>query len=369
MVKSDLHCHIDNHVEMSALIKILEQAQDNNIENLCILEHSNINLYKTNSILHSLIKNNQLEKYYKGKLISGVEMDCLIKGTTLKNSNDDYNDNISHILVYGFNPFQAEKDDILGVTIRQQKYYNDVDKIVKILQSYDVEVPSKDYIKFDKGSMELQIYNFMKENFLREADYTQKLGLTEQQRFDKSFFIRNLFNDKSGILHIDYESIPTITDVISLAKRLNAKTVIAHPFYMNKKFDGIKYLDALFGLPKVYKNQNNFDGIEADYMLNSFEETSQLKIYANNKNVYSTCGSDYQYLRSEKNPSGDMFFIDSNEQKHYYNPKPGFAIRKFLETNCGDLTMNESFINTLPDIREFYKIDKANVFQIKNNCC
>ncbi len=111
----------------------------------------------------------------------------------------------------------------------------------------------------------------------------------------KSEFVRKHMESENGMLYFKPKSVPTIIDLLKLAKQNNYKIVIAHPAYMIEGIDYVEYIDALIELTHKSDEYQKFWGIEGPYMLNSSKETQHIIKIANEKNMFYTSGSDSRY--------------------------------------------------------------------------
>ena len=331
-IKADLHVHVDKNITKEAIIKILTEAEANGVQALCMLEHNELHLYRKDSPFIDIIKNEGVEKYYTGKLITGCEYDCVIKNAPISKNGRDYNGNIVHIAVYGFNPYEFLKEDIYKEEIKYQNWERDIEKLFNKGKSLGLDMPPVTIFDYNGIHHVKQLYNYIMANEERKEKFIGKFieaGLTEKEILgymaNDSSFIRNMFQNTYGKLHIDEDSILTIQQVIKLAQKYNAQTVIVHPAYMLPNDDLENYVDALCSMPRVDSFKPNFWGVEGTYMLNTVAETELTNKIAKTYNLEVTGGSDYQMFKN-----GKMYFLRDG-RKFYYEPKPGFAIGQYVE--------------------------------------
>ncbi len=352
-VPADLHIHIDNNITKERVIKILKAAEENGLKAICILEHNNINLYKRGGILEELLIEG-IEKYYTGKIISGVELNCTIKQAPVSaKTGIDYNGYDMHILMYGFNPKELRKKvDWFNEEVDAVRYYSDVDTLLSKLASLRLPLPPKSHFRFAEGVKPFkQLYKYIEESPNKEV-YTSVLGDYPHS----SAFVRNLAYSPTSKIYFDRAQSPSIVDVIDVGKECAALLTVAYPYHINRKLikDIADYIDTLQSIPTKTKTRN-FNSVEGPYMLNTEDETGEIINYAKTNNLMVTAGSDYQ-------PQDKMYYLPPDAtEKIWYAPAPGLYVRQLFDGGKGLLTIEEEFLNILPDIRDYkyYRVATA----------
>ena len=78
MEKADLHVHIDGlEYNEEELIKLLKQAEANNVKALGLLSRTGVNGYLPNGAIYELFKKNAIKDYYTGKIVTAVKFPVL----------------------------------------------------------------------------------------------------------------------------------------------------------------------------------------------------------------------------------------------------------------------------------------------------
>lgn len=348
-VPADLHVHVDNDVTKERVIKILKSAEENGLKAICMLEHNNINLYKRGGVLEELLIEG-IEKYYTGKIVSGIELNCTVKSAPVsKKTGIDYNGYDLHVMYYGFNPQELKaKVDWFDPDVDAERYYKDVDSLCAGLRKLGLPEPPKSIFSFSEGVKPFkQLYKYIESCKPEEkAKYTKVLG----EYPHPSAFVRNLAYDPTSIIYFDRAQSPSIVDVINVGKECTKFRCISYPFHINRKLikDVADYIETMQAIPSKGKDKN-FNAVEGPYMLNTNEETNFILNYAKENGLSVTAGSDYQ-------PQDKMYYLPPDAvEKIWYAPAPGLYVRQLFDGGMGLLTIDEEFLAALPDIRD-YKI-------------
>ncbi len=352
-VPADLHIHIDNNLTKETAIKILKAAETNGLKAICILEHNNINFYRRGGILEELLIEG-IEKYYTGKIISGVELNCTIKEAPVSpRTGIDYNGYDMHIHMYGFNPNEIQKKvDWFNAEVDAARYYSDVDSLLGKLKELNLPLPPKSHFRFAEGVKPFkQLYKYI-EASQNKPLYNSVLGFYPHS----SSFVRHLAYSPTSKIYFDRAQSPSIVDVINVGNDCAALLCIAYPYHINRNLitDVNDYMDVLQSIPSKAKGKN-FNSVEGPYMLNTEDETGEILYYAKENDLAITAGSDYQ-------PQDKMYYLppEANE-KVWYVPSPGLYIRQLLEGGRGLLTIEQEVLDKLPDVRDFgyYRVATA----------
>ena len=349
-VPADFHIHIDNDITKERVIKILKAAEENGLKAICLLEHNNINLYRRGSVLEELFIEG-IEKYYTGKIITGVELNCTINNAPVSaKTGIDYNGYDTHILLYGFNPKDIKrKVDWFNEDVDAVRYYSDVDTLLSKLSKLNLPLPPKSYFRYSEGVKPFkQLYRYIMQSPEKEK-YTAVLGDYPHA----SSFVRHLAYDPHSIIYFNRAQSPLITDVVNVGKESSKLICVAYPYHINRKVikDPADYIDTLQKIPTKTPSKN-FNAVEGPYMLNTDEETNALITYAQANGLLYTAGSDYQ-------PQDKMYYLPPDAtEKAYYAPAPGLYVRQLFDGGKGLLYIEEEMLNIIPDVRDY------NIFRV-----
>ena len=344
-IKSDLNVHMDGYANnIDAVRRVLALAEANGVKAMSLLEQDAIRLYREGGVLQRLIKSGEMKKLYTGKLIAGCEFTCVVNATDPTKYAFNFNGHQIHVTMLNFDIKYIEGIKWFDPKFKEKCIKKDVKSFCKLLKQYGLEVPKKNYFRYDRG-LGYQLYDFMHSTPERLARYERILG----QYPNAYTFVKSLFDDPTSKLYFRQSQIPQLTDTLQCVRRARGRIYISHPSYMNKKFNTVSYLDALLNVKTEYGFP--FDGIEVYYGQNSPIETKVLNDYALSHNLEKSGNGDFKYLYSDRNPEGKAVFIYDNE-KMTYVPKPGFLIRNFMDTRQGDIILDRRFIDRFDDIRE-----------------
>lgn len=353
-VPADLHIHLDNDVTKERVIKILKSAEENGLKAICLLEHNNINFYKRGGVLEELLIEG-IEKYYTGKIVTGVELNCTIKNAPVsKKTGIDYNGYDIHVAYYGFNPKDLKKRvDWFNEEVDAVRYYQDVDSLCSNLRRLNLPEPPKSIFRFAEGVKPFkQLYSYIQTSPEKDK-YTQVLG----EYPHPSAFVRNLAYDPHSIIYFDRAQSPSIVDIINVGKECAKFQCISYPYHINRKLikDVADYIDTLEAIP-TKTSTKNFNCVEGAYMLNTDEETKSIEELAKARGLFVSAGSDYQ-------PQDKMYYLPPDAtEKLWYAPAPGLYVRQLFDGGLGLLTIDEELLNILPDVRD-YKIYRTSAPQ------
>lgn len=358
-VPADLHIHLDNDVTKERVIKILKSAEENGVKAICLLEHNNINFYKRGGVLEELLIEG-IKKYYTGKIVTGVELNCTIKDAPVsKKTGIDYNGYDIHVAFYGFNPKELRKKvDWFSEEVDAVRYYQDVDSLCAGLRKLNLPEPPKTIFRYAEGVKPFkQLYNYII-NSPEKDTYTAVLG----EYPHPSAFVRNLAYDPHSILYFDRAQSPSIVDVINTGKECAKFQCISYPYHINRKLvtDVADYIDTLEAIPSKTKTKN-FNAVEGPYMLNTDEETKEIEELAKARGLFVTAGSDYQ-------PQDKMYYLPPDAtEKMWYAPAPGLYVRQLFDGGLGLLTIDEEFLKLLPDVRDYKIYRQATTSEMQAN--
>ena len=352
-VKCDLHVHIDGKISKENIIKLLDNAERNGVKYLCILEHYNLDLYREGSALQELCRSGEVEKHYSGKLISGVEMTCIVDdGVVSSRTGYDYSGQSVHIVCLGFDVEQAERMVFNATDGSQRRLLkegflfeahaqNDI-LLRQLLRERNLPEPPEGYFTHNtvNDSIEKQLYNY----YYREHPeygkiFDERYGTSE----NVSDFVRKYVEDPKGALHFHNIIYPRISQSIPRLRQLGI-IALAHPAYMRGDYDALDYVETIM---KYYGGI--FDTIEVPYGQNTPAETEMLEQYARQHGMPLVAGGTDSCLT----PNGQMYLIMDGE-KQFYEMKVGVGRKAQLlgGKENGAILLPESELALFPDVRE-----------------
>ncbi len=340
MKKADLHVHIDGlEYNEEEVIKLLKQAETNNVKALGLLSRTGVNGYLPGGAIYELAKKNAIKDYYTGKIVTAVEIPCVI---------DEYPEYApfcgyeSHILLYGFDP-NKYFDEFVYADPKKAKLFweKDIDKLIEIGKKLNLDIPNKEYFRLhykqgqNVGDSVKLLHKAMLENPNLKNQFSQIFNGNIPH--NTSDFARHLLDRDKGVFYFKRAGYSSFNEVMELAQKLDCKAVIAHPYYMNKNFNGKDYLTFLL---KVGKGKIN--GVESNYYLDNLQERIQIEAISRHFGVnFFTAGSDYQPIY--KAP----YMFNSRGERFYQMPGK--------HPDDLPLEMTEKDINSLPSFNDDYQ--------------
>ena len=258
----DLHCHTTNSDGTYTTTELLKKAEEKGITLLSITDHDTTKA-------HYDIDNININEYYSGKIITGIEINCVFDNVKIE------------LLGYGFDkePVQDWLDTLYGkeaVRNNMIKEFNDMKNIcerngVKISKSISYN-PDKEY------PIDVIYFDVIK--------YEENKKLFDEDVWNsKSLFFRKCTTDKEFILFRDFtKDYPTAETVSNIIRKNNGKVFLAHLFVYNLD-NPMEFLDKI-------SSSNIVDGVETYYSRFTNEQIEKVEKYCKENNLLMSGGSD-----------------------------------------------------------------------------
>ena len=341
-IKGDFHIHLNENGNSKEYIEILKKAEECGCKVIAPLEYNNLTFYKNGT--YDLVKD-KIKNYFTGKVVTAIEFVTTLDKDIKSKLGFNYYGYRSDICLYDFEPQKLLKfinDDKL-----KEYWLDDFDNFYNKMEMYSFNLPGKEW--FVNDGHPLSFVTQYVNNYLDKNDEERK---KVQEFFEitlntPSDLTRKHISSPTGKLFFEQKLFPSLSKVLKIAKEIDAKVCIAHPAHMNNNFDYIDYIDSLVKYSYSKADFKNIEYLCFDYMLNTVKESEDIEKYAKQNNLKLLGGSDMRLLK-------EMYFINENGNKILYEPKPGFAIKESLETNCGDILIEEEVLNDFKDI-SFYE--------------
>ncbi len=262
----DLHTHTIYSDGSDSLIELLEKAQNLNLNYLSITDHDNCNA-------HIAMRDIDVSKYFKGKIIPGIEIKCAYQGMLIE------------VLGYKFDIDKMKKwtDEYYIDKSReklQAKYFVDLYNRCK---NIGLILPDIENIEFNpkKEWASVVLFNTLKSN----PDNYSKVPNDFFNDFDT--FSKKYCGDKKGPLFIDKTAdYPSVKEAIDIIRQCGGLVFLPHVYI----YKWIKDIDLhIKTLDKLYK----IDGVECFH--SEFDETkiNHLIEFCKENNFLMSGGSDY----------------------------------------------------------------------------
>ena len=254
-MRFDLHIHTKYSDGKDSPNEILRRAEKLGLEIISITDHDNCNAYF-----------NMDRSLFGGKIISGIEMQCVLLGQSIE------------LLGYDF----------------------DIDKLNKLISGLYLSFDELNLIEYDmaktvaeKIGVKFGELDYDKDEFYYATDYlhSEMVKIPENKRFvpddeswnDDSVFFRKHTSNPESPFYIDENSLlPSAIKVIDIIRAAGGKVFIPHIFQYGER--SMEFLENL----RTY-----VDGIECYYPDFMEEQTDYLLKFCKENNLLISGGSDY----------------------------------------------------------------------------
>jgi len=264
----DLHIHSNLSLENTLSVEeTLSKAQSEGLGTISIADHNT-------ALAHVVLEHIDREKYFKGKIIPGAEVDTVADGVTFE------------ILAYNFDIHPMQDwlyRKFATVEVRQAK-----------IRTKLLELAKAKGFKFDKSFAwnprkefaHINVYNNLKQ-------YKQNDKLFGVELADGSDFYRRSTTDKDFPLYLDMSFIwADIKEVIKVIHGFGGVAVLAHPFGYSKDTDVNQLLEIC--------RRHGIDGVEVYHPKHTDENIKFLLEYAKKSKLLVTGGSDWHAKEGEE---------------------------------------------------------------------
>lgn len=262
----DMHTHTTYSDGTSTPEDLLKEAQQKGLNVLSITDHNTVNAYTD-------LKNDNIRRFFKGIIISGVEITTSYQGETIE------------ILGYGFDLAMIQdllKENVLTFEQKQEKEY---DLIKKCYQEKGIAFNEKN-INFNPKK-ESSRESFWKE--LKRYPENNSFFLENSSKETVGSFTRNeVYNPKSP-LYVDESSLfPNLEKTIDMIHESKGYAFLAHTFAYSPNI-----AENLSDILKNYK----LDGLECFYTTFTEEQSNYLVSLCKETGLYMSGGSDFHGTR------------------------------------------------------------------------
>lgn len=257
----DLHIHSNASYTSTASVQdILVKAKKEKCDIISITDHNT-------ALAHVVISLIKSRKFYKGRIISGMEIDVCADGIAFE------------LLAYNFevNPVQEWIIKAIGT---------EEDRQIKMRKKL-LEIAAAKGFKFDPDFKWNPKAEFAHHNVWRNLkQHRSNDELFGRNIENESDFYKNSIADKSFVLYLDLSLFAlNIAEVVKVIHKYNGVVSLAHPFGYTSNVDG-------FELLKICK-QHSVDGVEVYHDKNSPADRQYLLDYAKENNLLISGGSDW----------------------------------------------------------------------------
>lgn len=259
MISADLHTHSTSSDGLLSPTQLLCSAEEKKLKYYSISDHNTCEAYT------KLPKD--ISKLFSGKLITGVEISTLFKGTYIE------------VLAYDFDV------DIMEEKLKDLFYSDKLEQ--RFLFDHYYRIARKNKLKCN--FINVDDTNGVTNSFFNELiQYKSNKKYLRGIKNVADFARKGVYNPKS-IFFVDFSGIhpdlPTVLDVIHQA---GGKAFLAHVF----KYSNIDVYSSLDDIVINDYDGNKFDGIEAIHASFTEEQIDYLISYAKTNNLLISGGSD-----------------------------------------------------------------------------
>lgn len=259
----DLHSHTTNSDGTWSTKELLEKAENLGLEVFSITDHDTVKSYI------EIEQSKELQSIFKGKLIKGVELNCVFDGIKIE------------ILAYDFDlhPVNEWLENYYTAEKNRNRLIEEFNDLVNICNSKKIRIENNLQYNPDKEyPVDVIYYSIVKfeEN---------KKFFTEEQWKDKGLFFRTCTVDKKFILYRDFsKQMPTLEFFNKFIHKYNGKIFLAH-LYKYQLDNHISYLNKIV-------ERNLIDGVEVYHSSFTSEQIKILEDYCNSIGLLMSGGSD-----------------------------------------------------------------------------
>ena len=263
----DLHIHSNLSTDgVYSVEEILQIAQKSGVDGIAITDHNT-------ALAHLVIEQINKDKYFNGKIISGIEIDVVEDGIAFE------------ILGYDFDVFPVAQwvYEKFGTTTKRQT----------IIRNKLFELCDKNGIKYDKNFEWNSKQEFAHINVFRNLEQYPENKLKLKDIQDGSDFYRNSTTNKNFILYLDMSFLwASVDEVKKIIGKNGGKTILAHPYGYKANLDVEKLLQIVL--------KYNLDGVEVYHPKHTEEQIKYLENFCNTHNLLISGGSDFHGKENEK---------------------------------------------------------------------
>ena len=262
----DLHIHTKYSDGTYTVKEVLQEAEKLGLKYISITDHDNCRAYNE-------FENYNIEDYYSGKLIQGIELKCLYHGRLIEILGYNYNKDILENWLNDFYKNRQRKDT-------QKKYFDILyDACIKI----GLEMSPKETIKWNPENdwASVTVYKEIK------SHEVNKERIPEDFWNDFTTFTKKYCADFNGPFYIDKsDDYPKLEDAISAVKNAGGIAIIAHAFIYKWAKEKEEFIKDLY-------DNYDIDGFECYHSSFSEEQIDYIVNYCKEKNLLMSGGSDF----------------------------------------------------------------------------
>lgn len=266
----DLHMHTTYSDGSDPLIEILKNCEKANLDIISITDHDTCDAYDE-------LEKIDVEKYYKGKIINGIEMTTSFNGYRIE------------LLAYNFDNHVKISDYL--ESFHTKEHWNNIFKTLRTefldrIDLMDIKYDKTKFHDLNEDKFETKLY----ESILECNSNLKELLQEEYCETGYEFFRRCISNPKSKF-YIKYATYnPDVKYLIDFIHENNGKVFLAHVFLYNIE-NMEQFLNELLLL--------NIDGLECFHYSFTNEQSLWIQNFCKENNLLMSGGSDYHGIKRE----------------------------------------------------------------------
>ncbi len=271
----DLHTHTKNSDGTWSTKELLIKAENLGLEAFSITDHDTVKAYI------EIEQSKELQSIFKGKLIKGVELNCVFDGVKIE------------ALAYDFDlhPVNEWLESYYTAEKNRNRLIEEFNDLVNICNSKKIRIENNLQYNPDKEYPVDVIYNSVikfEEN---------KKFFSKEQLEDKGVFFRSCTVNKNFPLYRDFsKQMPTLEFFNNFIHKNNGKIFLAH-LYKYQLDNHIQYLNKIV-------EKGLLDGVEVYHSSFSESQIGILEEYCKNNKLLMSGGSDCHGERKRERKLG-----------------------------------------------------------------
>lgn len=262
----DTHCHTTFSDGSENVEQILKLAENKKLKYISITDHNTCKAYE-------YLEKIDIEKYYSGKIIRGVELNTIIDGISIE------------LLGYGVDYKIINEETQTLYLSKEQRNQRELEILVNACKKIKANVSAN---LLEEYNPKEYIYssNYIHEK-LRQNKENRKFFMSEEAWEDPMVFFRKEMSNNKSVFYVDQSLImPNIDRIIKLIKDAKGLVFIPHIFIYGENSEKV-----LKALEERYIDK--IDGFECYYSKFTKEQSDYMVEFCKKNNLYMSGGSDF----------------------------------------------------------------------------
>ena len=257
----DLHMHTSYSDGTDSVIELLQEAEKAGLEIISITDHNTAKAYDE-------LEQIDIEKYYKGKIMPGIEMNTKVLGIPIE------------ILGYGID-YRMMNEKINNVFLPlEERNKIEAERLYKKCMQAGIKfeencLTNYDGTYFASKFIMAEMHKFEENKKIIDEDAWEQLRV----------FYRKYMSDPEGFLYINTDDlVPNFEIASNLIRECGGLVFIPHIY---------EYRDNSHKVLEYIIENYEIDGFECIYTTFSEEQTREITEICDKKGLYISGGSDY----------------------------------------------------------------------------